>query len=207
MDLPRNRRGFHVFPKHVLLRRRNEKVGAAPQLSYDAFLMTMLKIFLGLLLLGLAWIYIFRKNMVFQLNQWMRETVFNDQVALFSGKRVAVLLFALGLIALFSGIKNVVTVQGIPPNVAADMISQSREHLAKKEYAQVVARCKELVRANPSSVEAWELLAAAWSALQQKALAIQAAENLFRLDPENALAHEILRHKNEARIKQKGEPR
>src|SRR5581483_1623487 len=108
--------------------------------------MTTLEIILGMALLGLAWIYIFHKNIVFKLNLWMRENVFNDQVALFSGKRVAILLFVLGLVALFSGIKNVAHVQAIPPNIAADMIAQSRAHLARGEYSQVVARCKELVR-------------------------------------------------------------
>ncbi len=159
--------------------------------------MTMLKIFLGLLLVGIAWLYIFRKNTVFQLNSWMRENVFNDQVVLFSGKRVAILLFVLGLVAIFSGIKNVIHVQPIPPNIAADMVVQSREYLARKEYIQVVTRCKELVRANPNSTDAWELLISAWSALGEKQLAFQAAENLSRLDPENAVARSVLQRKND----------
>jgi cytochrome c-type biogenesis protein CcmH/NrfG len=159
--------------------------------------MTTLKILLGLLFLGLAWLYVFRKNLVFQLNSWMRENVFNDQVVLFSGKRVAVLLFMLGFVALFSGVKNVIRVESIPPNIAANMIAQSREHLARKEYSQVVARCKELVHANPNSKDAWELLAMAWSAMGETKLSYQAAENLLRLDPQNVLAGNIIRRKNE----------
>lgn len=157
--------------------------------------MTALTIFFGLTLLVLAWLIIFQKNLVFKLNAWMRENIFNDHVVLFSGRRVAILLFVLGIVAVFSGIRNVIEVPAIPPKTAAEMIAQSREHLAHGEFAQVVNRCKILVRANPSSIEAWELLVAAWSAMGEKDLALKAAENLNRLDPKNALAAGVLRRR------------
>ena len=154
--------------------------------------MTALKIVIGIALLVLAWVYLYRRQFVFRMNAWMRENVFNDHVVLFSGKRVAILLVVLGIVALFSGVRSVVSVQTVPPKIAAELIAQSRTHLMHKEYTQVIRRCRPIVRANPNSKEAWELLVAAWSAMGEKELAFNAAVNLARLDEGNQLAASVV---------------
>lgn len=147
--------------------------------------MVILKIALGFLALAIAWSYIFQKKFIFQINAWMREYVFSDQVALFSGRRVAVLLLILGSLALFSGLQSIIQVQPIKPNIAAQMLSEAHKDFREKKYLRVVNRCRALVRVNPDSAEAWELLVESWWVMGEKSKAREAAKVLLRLQPDH----------------------
>ena len=149
--------------------------------------MPILKILLGLLALFVAWLFFFRRDLIFSLNEFMRRRVFSDQVVLFQGRRMAALLTMLGVVALFSGIESVIDVQPIKPKIAAEMIRQAHEDLRQGHYMRVVNRCKELVRSDPKNMEAWELLASAWWAVGQKERAARAADSLLRIDPQHPI--------------------
>ena len=149
--------------------------------------MPILKILLGLLALLLAWLYIYRTNLLFALNDFMRRRIFSDHVILFQGRRVAALLTLLGIVALFSGIEAMIDVQAIKPKIAAEMITEARDDLRQGHYPKVVNRCKELIRSDPNNVEAWELLSSAWWAIGQKERAAKAADALLTLDPSNPI--------------------
>ncbi|MBV9079866.1 MAG: hypothetical protein JO102_01965 [Elusimicrobia bacterium] len=142
-----------------------------------------MKIILGVLALSIAWLFVFRKKLIFAINDLMRRRVFSDQLALFQGRRVAALLTLLGIVALFSGIEGVIDVQAIRPNIAAEMLTQARRDLQLGHYTKVVNRCKELVRSDPKNIDAWELLATAWWAIGQKDRAAMAAQSILRLEP------------------------
>lgn len=146
--------------------------------------MQFLKIFIGISAILLAWAFVYRTKLIFNLNAWMREYVFSDKLVLFSNRRMAALLLILGAVALFSGVEGVVDVQPIKPNIAAKMIEQARMDFRNRAYAQVITRCKELVRSYPKNEEAWELLANAWWAIGRRPLAMQAMESLIRLNPD-----------------------
>lgn len=158
-------------------------MGKVSELSYHRLCMIALKILIGLLALLIAWAYIFHNKLIFQINAWMRKTVFSDEMVLFSGRRVAVLLFVLGCVALFSGLQNMIQTQPIKPNIAAQMLEQAREDFRNKKYNYVVNRCVVLVRSNPNSVEAWELLATTWWTMGEKKKARQTVQLLLRLQP------------------------
>ncbi len=149
--------------------------------------MIIIKIIFGALLLFVAWTYIFHKKLAFQLNAWMREYVFNDQIVLFSGRRIAILLLILGGVALFSGLEGIIDVQPVKPNIAATMIEEARKDSKNGRYSAVVRRCRELIRSTPNSVEAWELLVDAYSRLGEKQLAQEAASVLLRLSPDHPI--------------------
>jgi cytochrome c-type biogenesis protein CcmH/NrfG len=151
--------------------------------------MQLIKIVLGVLALGLAWAVLFRTGLIFKLNTWMRDNVFNDRLILFSGRRVAVLLLVLGGVALFSGVEDIIEVPPIKSNIAAKMLEDARQDFREARYLEVVRRCKELVRADPKNIEAWELLATGWWALGEKEQAKKAVEVILRIDPENALGN------------------
>lgn len=127
----------------------------------------------------------------------MREFVFSDQVVLFSGRRVAILLIALGGISLFSGLENFIAPKAIPPKIVAQMLEQSRTDFSKKRYAQVISRCRSVVKANPDEVEAWSLLVETYSRLGEKDLAREGANVLLRLDPNHSLGKSIFRNERE----------
>jgi hypothetical protein len=130
----------------------------------------------------------------------MRRRVFSDQVVLFQGRRMAALLFALGAIAMFSGIEGVIDVQAIKPHIAAEMIVQAREDFRLGRYTKVVNRCRELVRSDARNVEAWELLANAWWAMGKKDRAAAAADAILRIEPQHPISKSLivqyLREKN-----------
>src|SRR3712207_573785 len=100
--------------------------------------MELLKILLGLLALALAWAMVFRTGLVFRINGWMKAHIFNDELALFSGRRVALLLFLLGGIALFSGIENVVEPRPVQTEVIAHLVEYARLQSNSGNYARVV---------------------------------------------------------------------
>ncbi len=154
--------------------------------------MEILKIVLGLVALLLAWLFLFRKKWLFTLNEFMRRRVFSDTVVLFQGRRMAALLFALGAVAMFSGIEGVIDVQAIKPHIAAEMQSQAHEDFRLGRYTKVVNRCRELVRVDPKNLDAWELLANAWWAMGQKDRAAAAAEAILRVDPNHSISRSLI---------------
>lgn len=145
--------------------------------------MEFLKIGLGVAALLVAWIFIYRTNLILKVNSWLRERVFSDRLVLFSGRRVAVLLLVLGAVAIFSGLDEVTEVQPIKPNIEAAMLEQARANLGAGQYTQAIRRSRELVRANPKNLDAWETLALAAWASGQKEVAAQAVTTILRLDP------------------------
>lgn len=153
--------------------------------------MGIFKIILGLLLIFIAWTYLFHNKLIFRLNTWMRENVFNDQVVLFSGRRVAILLVVLGAVALFSGLEGIVQFQEVKPHIAAQIIGQAKQDLAQKKYKNAVYKCRTLLKTNPNSIEAWELLVQIHSRMGEKELARKDAQVLLRLDPAHPLGKSI----------------
>jgi len=156
--------------------------------------MQFLKIFLGLIAVVLAWVLAFRSGLIFRLNQWMRDYVFSDQIVLFAGRRVAVLLLILGVIALFSGVEDVVSVRQIKPKIAAEILLQAEKDLANRNFRLVILRSKELVRSNPNYIKAWELLATAWWARGEKEKAKKAADAWIEYHPETEEIPSNLQH-------------
>jgi len=149
--------------------------------------MPILKILLGLLALLLAWLFIYRTKLLYALNDFMRRRIFSDHVVLFQGRRMAALLTLLGIVAMFSGVESVIDVQVIKPKIKAEMMTQAREDLRQGHFGRVVNRAKELVRADPQNVEAWDLLATAYWAVGQKERASKAAESVLRIDPNHPI--------------------
>jgi tetratricopeptide (TPR) repeat protein len=169
----------------------DDNMGKTSRISYDPAHMVILKITLGILLLLAAWGYLFQKKLIFKLNAWMREIVFSDQVALFSGRRVAILLMVLGGISLFSGLGKFVQGPTFTPEISAQMLAQARQDLMHKEYPNAIRRGRELAKANPKSIEVWEFLAEAYSRAGDKDRARKAATILLQLDPNNQVGKTI----------------
>src|ERR1044071_6646474 len=104
--------------------------------------MQIFKIFLGFLALILAWSLLFRSGIIFHLNSWLKENVFNDQVVLYSRRRLALLLFLLGVVSLFSGVENVMQDKGLSPEVIQQLSLEARNSFNKKEYQRTINLCR-----------------------------------------------------------------
>lgn len=145
--------------------------------------MKILLITFGIAAIFLAWAFVFQRSLIFKVNTWMREYVFTDELALFSGKRLAALLLALGGVALFSGVDRVVRDQGLRPRVAARLFQQAQDDYLNKRYDDVLFRCRELIKSDPRNIPVWELMATALVALDRKPEAQQALAKILEIDP------------------------
>lgn len=163
--------------------------------------MEIFKILLGFSALLLAWSLAFRTGLIFRLNAWLKENVFNDQVLLYSRRRLALLLFVLGMVALFSGIENVLKEQKISPEAATNLLNQIQKDFKARDYARVVSICRILLRSEPKNVSAREFLINALWASGSKEDAFREATFLNRIDPANRTAQTIL-----SRMKPAGAP-
>lgn len=136
---------------------------------------------------------LFQTKFVYKFNAFMRERVFTDQWILFSGRRLAFLLFLLGGLSLFSGLENIVERQTLPPKIAAQLLEQARNDFQQHRYDMAVRRCRELVRSDPKNVDAWEILAHSYWALGEPKQTLSAAEIILRLNPDHPVGHQLLK--------------
>jgi tetratricopeptide (TPR) repeat protein len=149
--------------------------------------MLTMKMMLGLAALLLAWIFLFRREVIFKANAWLRDNVINDRVVLFSGRRVAILLVLLGGISLFSGIEDVIEVQRVQPHVASKIIEEARDDFQRGRFHRAINRSRELVRRDAKNIGAWEILVLANRAIGDQEAAKQALDSLLRLEPDHEL--------------------
>src|SRR5882672_6665224 len=113
--------------------------------------MQIIKIILGFLALIFAWSLLFRTGIIFRLNAWLKEHIFNDQIVLYSRRRLALLLFLLGVISLFSGVENVMKKPSDPVREAA-LFEEAKFDFKSKQFPRVVTICRVLLKSNPKNV-------------------------------------------------------
>ncbi len=163
--------------------------------------MEFLKISLGFAALFLAWGLLFRTGLIFRLNAWLKENVFNDQIVLYSRRRLALLLFVLGMVALFSGMDSVFHNTSISEEGAANLLSQAQMDFKSHQYLRVVSICRTLLKAEPRNISARELLSQTFWVLSRREEAFHEARILNHFDPTNETARLILSKKTEAKGK------
>jgi hypothetical protein len=154
--------------------------------------MGILKITLGFLALVLAWSLLFRTGLIFRLNAWIKENVLNDQIVLYSRRRLAFLLLALGVVSLFSGVENLGLNLGYSGEAKAAMVSKIQSDFKSRQYTQVVANCRLLLKTDPKNIPIREFLINSLWALGNKEAALKEARMLSHVSPTNATAKVVL---------------
>lgn len=157
--------------------------------------MSILQIFLGLLAFFLAWMLIFKKPLIFRLNEFMREKVFTDQLVLFSGGRIAFLLIALGVVALFSGVDLITREQGLRPKIAFKMYEQAHDDFSKKRYDSTIVRCEQLLRSKPNDLATLDLLMRAYWAVGKKDEARDVLHRILAVNPNYSVRNSPIKKK------------
>jgi hypothetical protein len=170
------------------------------ELSYDgARNMHLAKIISGISAIALAWVILFRSGFIFRINKWMRERIFSDQLVLFSGRRLSVLLLILGGVSLFSGLQDVTQYRAIPAHIAEKMREEAEIDFRSGHYQRVIRRCQELVRSDPKDLQSWQLLTNSLWALGEKDMALKAAESVLRLSPDDPIATSLVQEIKQSR--------
>jgi hypothetical protein len=145
--------------------------------------MLSIKIICGIIALLAAWALIFRKQLVYEFNRWMREYAFSDQWVIFSGTRVAVLLFVLGALALFSGIETINQTQVLKPSVVSKMLAGNLEDFKLKKFDRVIQKSQLIIKSYPDNQGAREYLIGAYFATHQSEKAKEEIQNLVAINP------------------------
>jgi len=143
-----------------------------------------LKITSGILALLIAWALVFRKQLIYEVNRWMREYAFSDQWVIFSGTRVAVLLFILGGVALFSGIDTMTQRQVLKPAIVTRLLERARENFENRQFDQVITKMGLILQSTPENLAARELLIAAYFSTKQPEKAKEEIAQLLAYSPQ-----------------------
>lgn len=101
----------------------------------------------------------------------------------FFGTRVAVLLFILGSVALFSGIETINQTQVLKPSVVAKMLEGTFEDFQSKKFDRVIQKSQLILKSNPENQEAREFLIGAYFATHQSEKAKEEIQNLIAYNP------------------------
>jgi len=145
--------------------------------------MLSLKIICGIFALLAAWALIFRKQLVYEFNRWMREYAFSDQWVIFSGTRVAVLMFILGALALFSGIETINQTQVLKPSVVSKMLVGTYEDFKQKKFDRVIQKSELILKSYPENQGAREYLIGAYFATHQSEKVKEEIQSLIAYNP------------------------
>ena len=113
----------------------------------------------------------------------MRDYIFSDQVILFSGKRVAVLLLILGVLAIFSGVEHIARVQSLKPKITAKIFNQAQKDYLNKDFEKSIQRCNELLKSDPTNVLVLELLASAYLSIGEKDKSMEILAKIMAVNP------------------------
>ena len=130
--------------------------------------MDFLKVFIGILALFLAWAIVFKTRIIFRFNNWIRENVFTDDIVIFSGRRIAVLLLIMGGLALFSGIANITDNSLWTSKREARMMKNAETLFIEEKYAEVIELTENILNIEPDNLRALELMAGSFVAIGEK---------------------------------------
>lgn len=145
--------------------------------------MNGIKVLVGFLAVFLAWALIFQTSTIYKFNKWARDILFNDEWILFSGRRISVLLFILGGVALFSGLYGINNSSSSNPNFLVVRLNQGDQELKKGHFQHASEKAREALSLDPQSARAWELLATSWALMGETDRAINALKTLKAIDP------------------------
>jgi hypothetical protein len=68
--------------------------------------MPFLKIIVGVAFLILGWIYLYRLTIVFRINNFLKQSLFNDAAILVEHKKIGLFLILMAIIMLYVGFSN-----------------------------------------------------------------------------------------------------
>ncbi len=153
--------------------------------------MQILKILIGFLALALAWSLLFRTGIIFRINTWLKDNIFNDQVVLYSRRRLALLLFVLGLVSLFSGIEKVMETSSMSTERAEKLFEDAKISLRAGQHQRVVTLCRILLKSDPKNILLREMEVNSLWAMGDRKETQKAVRILLVLDPSNRTAKKL----------------
>lgn len=140
------------------------------------------KIAAGLALLFISLGFLYRPGWILHWNALGRSVLFNDAFVLLYRRRWGLLFFVAAVLFFYSGFNNLAWDKYHDRPAAVIPLSEAYRSFQRGQYKGTVARCQEILKAEPDNVHAWFLLGSAWSALNRNDMAEKAWEQILKSD-------------------------
>lgn len=151
--------------------------------------MIILKLVFSLLFFILGWIYLYKSNMVLNLNRIARDMIFNDRLVLLERKKLAILFFCLSFVALYMGFTSLMLLAASRgKNSWATETNKYLMYMAMQDYcterySSAVEKYEKVLKSEPNNVEAWKRLAYTYTALGEKRKARNIWKKVLSISP------------------------
>lgn len=136
--------------------------------------MILLKLAFGILFFVLGWIYLYKSNIVLNLNRFVRETIFSDRLVLLKRNKLAILFFCLSFIALYMALATF-TAQVIDKRKNVWMIDSTKylmymamQDYCNEKYQNAIEKYLRILKSEPNNYEVLKRLAYTYDAAGEK---------------------------------------
>lgn len=151
--------------------------------------MIFLKFAFGILCFFLGWVYLYKSNILLNLNRIAREVVFNDRLILLERKRLAIVFFCLSFVALYMGFSSLTG--WLISKDRNSWTSENKQYLmymamqdyCTERYAAAIDKYQRILKADPNNPEVMKRMAYTYGAWGEKKKARVIWHKLLRVNP------------------------
>ena len=157
--------------------------------------MIVLKLVFGLLFFLLGWIYLYKSNVVLNLNRIARDLLFNDRTVLLERKKLAIFFFCMSFVALYMGISSLMlwltSREKYHWAMETDkyLLYMAMQDYCTERYANAIDKYEKVLKSEPNNLEAWKRLAYTYEAQGDKKKARMIWKKLLVITPDS---HSVL---------------
>lgn len=136
--------------------------------------MILIKLALGIILFSIGWIYLYKSNIVLNINRLAREIIFNDRLILLYRNRLAILFFCLSFITLFMAFttftNTIINEQENSWIIDSNkyLMYKAMQDYCSKKYNKAIEKYLILLKSEPNNIKIMKHLAYAYNAMGEK---------------------------------------
>ena len=161
--------------------------------------MTFLKLVFGAFFFVLGWIYLYKPNLVLQVNRIAREKIFSDRLILLERKKLAILFFCLSFVGLYMGMTSLIALQNNrQSNIWIMKPVTYQSYLAMQDfcagrYESALQKYRNILKEEPDNMEALKRMAYTYAAMGDRKNAVALWKQLLQVRPDNKEAQNELK--------------
>lgn len=149
--------------------------------------MITLKLFFGVFFFLLGGVYLYKPNLVGELNRIARDILFNDRRVLLERKKLAILFFCLSFMALYMGFSSLTAEKQENWLIGTNhyLMYMAMQDYCTARYQNAIEKYERILRSDPNNVRALKRLAFTYEACGEKRKAKALWVKLGTLLPES----------------------
>lgn len=132
--------------------------------------MITLKLFFGVFFFLLGWVYLYKSNLVVELNRIARDILFNDRRVLLERKKLAILFFCLSFMALYMGLSSLTAKKQENWLIGTNhyLMYMAMQDYCTARYQNAIEKYERILHNDPNNVSALKRLAYTYDACGEK---------------------------------------